>query len=536
MEKQDNTDKDTVNKNSEVKNAEVKNTEIKNTEIREYLASKLVICAGKGELQEAPLIGDILIGSGKEEGILTIASEYAARMHGKFLKTEDGFSYQDLGSRNGTYLNGVRIGTGTLAGRDSFPLEDGDVLRIDGEVFEENCEEQSAVIIYRRKYVENVEWRSLSLKEGGERLYISRQEEKTGDVEAFAENQGISELPRHYASLCYDDGRWMLRDDNTKYGVYLNNHKITQDTALRQKDVIRIGSTLFLYRGEELVYSHKESARNQLVIHIEERSVWNFFRKKILLEDINLTISPGEMVLILGGSGAGKTTFINAVMGYEKAKGTIMEGGRDIYRNYNQMKYEIGFVPQQDLLRGEDTVYATLDNAAELKLPRSMNQEAREARIAQVLEMFGLDREQEALVEKLSGGQRKRLSIAVEFIADPSLFFLDEPDSGLDGIMARNLMENLRRIADQQKIVMVITHSPDRADDLFDKVVVLAKSNEDNVGRLAFFGLVDEAKAFFGADSLEGIIKKINREDEGGEGLADEFIRRYEKLDGKSYD
>lgn len=511
-----------------------KDTELHSDIQEESLASKLVICAGKEELQAVPLTGDILIGSGTEEGILTIPSAYAARMHGKLIRTEDGFSYQDLGSRNGTYLNGVRIGTGTLAGRDCIALEDGDVLRIDGEVFEEHDEEQSVVIIYRRKYVENTKWRTLSLKECGEKLYISRQEEKAGEDEVFVENESIPELPRHYASLCYDDGRWMLHDDNTKYGVFLNNQRISQDTPLHQKDVIRIGSTLFLYRGDALVYSHKESEQNQLLIHIEERSVWNFFRKKILLEDIDLTINPGEMVLILGGSGAGKTTFINAVMGYEKAKGTILEGGRDIYRNYNQMKYEIGFVPQQDLLRGEDTVYATLDNAAELKLPVSMGQEERKARIGQILEMFGLDREQDSLVEKLSGGQRKRLSIAVEFIADPSLFFLDEPDSGLDGIMARALMENLRRIADRQKIVMVITHSPDRVDDLFDKVVVLAKSNEDNVGRLAFYGRIDEARDFFGTDSLEGIVKKINREDEGGEGLADEFIHRYERLEGDS--
>ena len=165
------------------------------------------------------------------------------------------------------------------------------------------------------------------------------------------------------------------------------------------------------------------------------------------------------MVLILGGSGAGKTTFINAVMGYEKAKGTIKEGDRDIYRNYNQMKYEIGFVPQQDLLREDDTVYDTLDNAAEMKLPVSLDKDSRKARIEQVLELMGLEREKDSLVEKLSGGQRRRLSIAVEFIADPSLFFLDEPDSGLDGIMARTLMENLRRIADENKIVIVITHT-----------------------------------------------------------------------------
>lgn len=343
----------------------------------------------------------------------------------------------------------------------------------------------------------------------------------------------ITELPRHYGILSCVGGKWTLRDNNTRHGVYLNNHKISEETPLKEMDVIRIGDTLFLFRDGKLEYSHEESAQNRLSIHIEERSVWDFFRKKILLEDIRLTIDPGEMVLILGGSGAGKTTFINAVMGYEKAKGTIKEGDRDIYRNYNQMKYEIGFVPQQDLLREDDTVYDTLDNAAEMKLPVSLDKDSRKARIEQVLELMGLEREKDSLVEKLSGGQRRRLSIAVEFIADPSLFFLDEPDSGLDGIMARTLMENLRRIADENKIVIVITHSPDRAADLFDKVVVLAKSQESNVGRLAFYGMIDEAKEFFGTDSLEGIVKRINREDEGGDGLADEFIKKYKELEEK---
>lgn len=501
--------------------------------MEESLSAKLIICIGKGELQEVALSGDILIGSGTEEGILTIESEYVARMHGKFLKTEDGFSYEDLESRNGTYLDDVRMGTGVLTGRNCIPLEDGDVLRIEGNVFSDNDQEQTVVLIFRKKYMKNVEWRTISLKDCADRIYISRHEEKTGDDEAFVENASIPQLPGHHAILYNEKNKWMLSDGSTKYGVFLNNRRILQDTALREKDVIRIGNTLFLYREEELLFSHKESARNQLMIHIEERSVWNFFRKKILLEDINLTINPGEMVLILGGSGAGKTTFINAVMGYEKAKGTIMEGDRDIYRNYNQMKYEIGFVPQQDLLRGEDTVYDTLDNAAELKLPRNISPQEREKRIVRMLETFGLDREKDDLVEKLSGGQRKRLSIAVEFIADPSLFFLDEPDSGLDGVMARSLMENLRRIADQQKIVIVITHSPDRVDDLFDKVVVLAKSQEDNVGHLAFYGLIEEAKDFFGTDSMEGIVKRINRQDEGGEGRADEFISKYQSLEEK---
>lgn len=227
-------------------------------------------------------------------------------------------------------------------------------------------------------------------------------------------------------------------------------------------------------------------AEGTLSVYIEERNVWQRFKKKTLLKDINLTIGNGEMVLILGGSGAGKTTFMNAVMGYEKAKGAVVYENRDIYEEYEQMKYEIGFVPQQDLLRDTDTVCETLKNAARLRMPSSVGEGRRLERVEEVLELLGLNPEKDSLVSKLSGGQRKRLSIAVEFISNPRLFFLDEPDSGLDGIMARSLMENLRQIADSGKIVMIITHGPDRAADLFDKVIVLAKSTKDQCGHLAF--------------------------------------------------
>ncbi len=490
----------------------------------------LIVYTGEHDVKTVPLADELIIGSSSDDGILTIESRYLSRMHGKFFKSQDSYYYQDLENKNGTYINGVRLGTGPLAGRDKYRLEDGDILKIQGDAFDSSEGSQIAAIVFRTKSLEQLQWRSISLEETSSTYYISRHEEQTKDNEVAAGSGDIPDLPRHRASLYYKDGRWYLHDDNTKYGVFLDNQKIEDDTLLKTKDILRIGNTLFFYNGNELIYSHKESSNNNLMVHIEERSVWNLFRKKILLENIDLTISPGEMVLILGGSGAGKTTFVNAVMGYEKAKGVIKEGDRDIYRDYNGMKYQIGFVPQQDLLRGEDTVYNTLENAAEMKLPKNIEKEERLSRIDKVLEMFGLGTEKHTLVDKLSGGQRKRLSIAVEFISDPSLFFLDEPDSGLDGVMARSLMQNLRNIADQQKIVLVITHSPDRVFDLFDKVIVLAKSPSDNAGHLAFFGLIDEAREFFGVETMEEIVKRINREDEGGENRADEFIRKFEAL------
>ena len=279
---------------------------------------------------------------------------------------------------------------------------------------------------------------------------------------------------------------------------------------------------------DELIHSLEDTSAsdNGLSVKIKDRTVRNFLDKRYLLREIFMTIEPGHMVLLLGGSGAGKTTFINAVTGYEKANAEILLDGMNVYDEYDKMKYSIGFVPQLDLIRSNDTVYRTLYDAALLRLPSDTTLSDLTKRVKEVLEQFGLATVKASLVEKLSGGQRKRLSIAMEYISDPYLFVLDEPDSGLDGVIARDLMRRLRTIANEGKIVIVITHTPDRVADLFDDIIVLAKDSK-RTGRLAFYGSIDEAREFFGQNTMEGILRVINQKDEGGEGRSDEFVLKY---------
>lgn len=266
-----------------------------------------------------------------------------------------------------------------------------------------------------------------------------------------------------------------------------------------------------------------------LTVNLNERSVTEFFQKKRLLKDIHMNIKPGRLVMLLGGSGAGKTTYLNAINGYEKADAKVYLNGRDVYKEYSKMQYEVGFVPQSDLMRGKDTVYYTLKDVASLRLPSDFTEKDKTARIDEAMDIFGLTPVKNNLVEKLSGGQRKRLSIAMEFISNPSLFILDEPDSGLDGVMARELFKQLRKIADTGRIVIVITHTPDRVIDLFDDVILLAKDS-DRTGRLAFYGTVEECRKFFGKEKMEEVVKSINRPEEGGDGRADEFIMKYAEV------
>ncbi len=266
-----------------------------------------------------------------------------------------------------------------------------------------------------------------------------------------------------------------------------------------------------------------------LTVNLKERYVIDFFQKNVLLKDIHMNIKPGRLVMLLGGSGAGKTTFLNAVNGYEKADAKVILNGRDVYNEYAKMQYEVGFVPQSDLVRGKDTVYNTLLDYATMRLPSDFSGSDRKNRVEEALKIFGLSPIRNSLVEKLSGGQRKRLSIAMEFLSNPFLFILDEPDSGLDGVMARELFVQLRRASDTGRIVMAITHTPDRVIDLFDDVIILAKDS-DRTGRLAFYGPVDECRAFFGKEKMEEIVKCINPPEEGGDGRADEFIVKYAEV------
>ena len=272
-----------------------------------------------------------------------------------------------------------------------------------------------------------------------------------------------------------------------------------------------------------------EVLKDGLTVNLRVRTVREGFEKKILLRDVHLSIPRGHMVLLLGGSGAGKTVFLNAISGYEKADASVLLGGEDLYRQYKKLQYKVGYAPQQDTMRGKDTIYSTLLDTARLRLPMDTSAADRRARVDEVLDLFGLTPSRSHLIEKLSGGQKKRVSIAMELISNPSLFILDEPDSGLDGTMDRELMEQLRQIADRGKIVIVITHTPDRVIDLFDDVIVLAKDDK-RVGRLAYYGSVADCRAFFGKERMEEVVKSINPVATGGEGLAETYIAKYAEV------
>ena len=414
----------------------------------------------------------------------------------RIYKDNDVWKYRNLSADVFTFVGGRN-----LKKDEETVLSDGDIIRLSND--------RMLTAIFFEEFVSGRDWKIINMDDGRHSVVIT--DRKDGSDGAI--------------SLQYENGTWKLQEINEGQ-VLLNGAEVRDAVRIRIDDCIEIGDTKFYFEGSGLVYGYPTQGSG-LSINIDERAAHQAMRKVTLLKDINLSIEPGNMVLILGGSGAGKSTFVNAVTGYEKAKATIKEGDLDYYRDYGQVKHRIGFVPQDNLMREDDTVGDTVSNAAEMRLPKNMPPEEKQKRVTAVLSTFGLAGREKEKVSKLSGGQKKRLSICMEFVSSPTLFILDEPDSGLDGIMATELMENLRLIACQGRIVMVITHAPDRVAHLFDKVIVLAKSTTDKVGQLAFYGGIQEAREFFGVPTMEEVVRQINAKNEGGVGRADEFIEKY---------
>src|SRR5215212_9955949 len=219
-----------------------------------------------------------------------------------------------------------------------------------------------------------------------------------------------------------------------------------------------------------------------------------------VLHDVGFTIGAGELLAIVGGSGAGKSTLLDAIAGVRAAdEGSVLYDGVDYYRNLGAYRSSLGYVPQEDIIHRELSLASTLRYSAGLRLPPATPRAERERAVADSLDALDLSERAGVRVGSLSGGQRKRASIAVELLTRPHVFFLDEPTSGLDPATGAELMRQLRRLADSGRTVVLTTHTPDDIA-ICDKVVFLARD-----GHLAFVGTPQEAKRYFDVDDYEEV-------------------------------
>ncbi|MFD0365892.1 FHA domain-containing protein [Nocardia sp. GCM10030253] len=302
------------------------------------------------------------------------------------------------------------------------------------------------------------------------------------DIGRTTDNQIVVNDPlasRKHARLVAANEGLTIEDLGSANGTFVNGRR-EQRTVLRERDIITIGNIDFVVQQGTLVHRQKPVAEQGLHVHGVGFTVEG---NKQLLVDVNMQAGRGTLTALIGPSGAGKSTLSKLIAGTTQPSGGVVTfEGRNLHAEYEALRSRIGMVPQDDVLHRQLTVRQALGYAAELRLPPDNSKADRQQVIDGVLKELSLTEHADTRVDRLSGGQRKRASVALELLTGPSLLILDEPTSGLDPALDRQVMVMLRELADAGRVVIVVTHSV-ACLDMCDQVLLLAPG-----GKTAFCG------------------------------------------------
>jgi len=347
----------------------------------------------------------------------------------------------------------------------------------------------------------------------GKQVEIEKKETLLGrnpNADISIDNLNVS---WEHAKIVYDGSKYSIHDLNSTNGTYVNGTRVYGGAEIRKGDVITLGVYEFIFQdNKQNNVSIMLTKPNGFKIDAEGITVKVNIGtpgEKTILSKINFTVFPGEVVGLMGLSGAGKTTLLETLSGYSKpTEGKVFVNGIDLYKNFERIKNSIGFVPQDDIIYPELTVYESLAYSLRLRLKEDLSQTETHRRIHAILSDLGILETMHTVIgspedKKLSGGQRKRVNIAMELLADPEIIFLDEPTSGLSSVDAKIVMEILKKLSEKGKTILLTIHQPSLINyKKMDDMIILTK------GELAYFGpnYPDSIKFFHGVNASQEIL------------------------------
>ncbi len=424
---------------------------------------------------------------------VVIDDPLVSRHHARLDLAGETWVLHDLQSRNGTFVDGQRVEElvltrGVLA-RLGHP-DNGPWLRLE-PVFGRRAAEPAAP-------ADSAGLGKLSIvhEVRRDRVRIGRD----GDNDVVLDDLLVS---RHHAEFRFGPGdEFTIVDLGSHNGTFVNGRRV-DSAQVGPRDLVTIGAQrLRVQDGRVVAYADAGNV-NFAAAGLSVVSSSGL----TLLDDVTFALDASCFLGVVGPSGSGKSTLLGALTGYRPAtSGRVYYGGRDLYTEYDALRRRIGFVPQDDLVQLDLTVAQSLRYAARLRFPPDVGSSERAARVDAVLDELGLTNRRDLRVRQLSGGQRKRVSVALELLTRPALLFLDEPTSGLDPGFERNVMQLLRGLADDGRIVVCVTHS---VDSLFlcDRVLCLAPG-----GKPAYFGPPQLAAAQFGRKDWHEVFQDLSNE------------------------
>jgi ABC-type multidrug transport system ATPase subunit/pSer/pThr/pTyr-binding forkhead associated (FHA) protein len=522
--------------------------------------------AGTGRLQRIELIKEVTR-FGRDpgvEGAIDAAAAIVSRRHAEIRRQDGRYILVDLGSFNGTLLNGRRIAAPELLHHnDKAELgQGGPTIR-----FLDPTHPAPRAVPPQTPYVDSqaaVQMAgvgpssnkmgtmllgspsALQISQAGiadrPKVFLERPFSNTGQLtigrgeECDIRLDGLLISNRH-ASVLNTTAGVVIEDLNSSNGTYINGQRITGRKPIQPEDVLQIGPFLIRVHPQKGVAVFDTRAKTRIDVFQVTKEVPNRSGpgKVRLLDEVCLSIQPNEFVGMLGPSGAGKSTLMDSLNGMRPAtSGHVLVNSLDLYHHLESLKQSIGYVPQDDIIHRELTVYSTLYYVARLRLSRDISTKEINQIVAEVMDVTGLSERRDVPISQLSGGQRKRVSIAVELITKPSVIFLDEPTSGLDPATEEKVMKLFRQIAESGRTVILTTHAMENVK-LFDKVVLLMR------GKLVFYGKPYEALAHVGAESFKDLYDKLEApikerlgktnghlsKEQAAEEVAEEWKRRF---------
>ena len=437
------------------------------------MAINLLTIETGGQRVEVAPPGPHVIGRDPAAAV-SIESPLVSRNHVELTCDDQGWKLQDT-SRNGTFIDGARIESGRIT--RSVRLHLGDPAGVAVDLDPEPSGEISALHPADVAVVR-----------------LGRERDNTIVIDDLLAS-------RHHAELRQlSGGHVEIKDLGSHNGTFVNGRRVDRQ-VLQTDDIVSIGRRYFRYRNavlEEYVDQRDVAfSAYRLTVQTEQGTT--------LLDDVSFGLEPGAMLGVVGPSGAGKSTLMGALTGLRPAtQGLVLYDGRNLYADYDQLKHRVGFVPQDDILHPELTVRRALEFAAELRFPPDVTKQERLQRVDEVLAELGLTHRRDLQISRLSGGQRKRVSVGIELLTRPSLLVLDEPTSGLDPGLERGVMQLLRQLADTGRTVIVVTHSV-QSLGICDRVLVLAPG-----GKTAYLGSPQLAPAYFDADDFQEVFQALS--------------------------